>query len=138
MSQFVNNSYVAEDTDQSRVLDSVYGRHTFDLVPVAALTASGVSVSVATERAINAVILDTEITAAPTGTTPTVIVNFQDSPDGTTWTTRFSTASLNAAGSTRLIALVTSTALFFRASYTIAGTTPSFNMVIRCSPFRVV
>lgn len=142
MSQFVNSSYIAEPSNQSRVLDSTQGRHTFDAFPKATVTASATGTIVATETVngglgTNAVIVDVEITAAPTGTTPTLVVNFQDSPDGSTFTTRYSTASLNAAGSTKLLAQVTSTAFFYRVSLTVAGTTPSFPVVVRATPFRI-
>lgn len=142
MSQFVNSSYIAEPSNQSRVLDSTQGRHTFDAFPKATVTASATGTIVATETVngglgTNAVIVDVEVTAAPTGTSPTLVVTFQDSPDGSTFTTRATTSTINTASSTRFIGLTVATAFFYRVSLTIGGTTPSFPVVVRATPFRI-
>lgn len=63
-----------------------------------------------------------------TGTSPTLVVKFQDSADGITgWTDIASGAfsSQNAAGSSSLV--LNSVGPFLRAVQTVGGTTPSFN-----------
>ena len=69
---------------------------------------------------------------AVTGTTPSMTVTLQDSPDGVTWYNIASGAfnALTAAGSQRLV--VTNVGYFIRAIATISGTTPSFTVDLQC------
>lgn len=66
------------------------------------------------------------ITAA-SGTTPTLVVKFQDSPDGTIWTdvTSGAFSSQNAVSVNSLV--LTNVGPYLRAVQTVGGTTPSFN-----------
>lgn len=64
-------------------------------------------------------------TTAVGGTSPTLIVQIQDSPDGVTWAAVASTSSITAAGNTRL-SMLAPLGNFIRAIYVVGGTTPSF------------
>ena len=68
--------------------------------------------------------LDLKVTAA-SGTTPTLNVKVQHSPDGTTWTD-VGTAFTQATGATTEHKVVSGLDRFVRGVATIAGTTPSF------------
>ncbi len=63
---------------------------------------------------------------AATGTTPSLTIKLQDSPDGTTWFDIPSAAftAVTTAGQQRLV--VNSIGNFIRAVSTVSGTTPSF------------
>lgn len=63
---------------------------------------------------------------AVSGTTPSMAVQIQESPDNSTWTnlTEGGTITITAAGSYSFIGL--RTFRYIRASYTVTGTTPSF------------
>lgn len=66
-----------------------------------------------------------------TGTTPSMTVKFQDSPDGgTTWydVTSGAFSAATAAGSQRLV--VPNIGSKLRAVATVSGTTPSFNFTL--------
>lgn len=66
--------------------------------------------------------------SAASGTTPTLNVKLQDSPDATTWTDVAGAASaqLTAAGNT--VFAGRSTKAYVRAVATLGGTTPSFTV----------
>ena len=68
--------------------------------------------------------LDLKVTAA-SGTTPTLNVKVQTSPDGTTWTD-VGTAFAQATGATTEHKIVSGLDRFVRGVATIGGTTPSF------------
>lgn len=62
---------------------------------------------------------------AITGTTPTLVVSFDESADGSAWTamTGATTATINAVGSAVFFGRATKN--FVRATATIGGTTPA-------------
>lgn len=69
------------------------------------------------------------ITAA-SGTTPSLTVTIEDSPDGTVWTTRDTyPAQTGAATVTR--SLPVGMAPFQRVSWAVTGTTPSFTFSVQ-------
>lgn len=74
----------------------------------------------------NAIVAYLNVTAA-SGTTPSLTVKFQDSPDGVTFYDIASGAftAVTAAGTSRIV-LPAGVGPFVRAVYTISGTTPSF------------
>lgn len=70
------------------------------------------------------------VTAA-SGTTPSMTVKFQDSPDGTIWTD-VATGAFSAVTTTGASSLVLSNVgPFLRAVETITGTTPSFTFDLK-------
>jgi hypothetical protein len=69
------------------------------------------------------------ITAA-SGTTPSLTVIVEDSPDGATWTTR-DTYPAQTTTATVTRALPTTLAAFQRVRWTISGTTPSFTFSVQ-------
>lgn len=102
--------------------------------PSTFLTATGVS----------SVIDDTLTTGATTGgaaaqlhvlsasgTTPSITMKIQSSPDGTTWTDLFAFTAATTAGAQRMT-LPVGTAIDkqIKASWTISGTTPSFSVLV--------
>lgn len=64
--------------------------------------------------------------SAVSGTSPTLVVKFQDSPDNSTWVDVASGAfsSQNATGVNSLV--LTNVGPYLRAVQTVGGTTPSF------------
>jgi hypothetical protein len=100
-----------------------------NLAPTAARTTTGTgsAVDVRGLKGIAAIVLDS---AAGTGTTPTLDLVIQDSPDGTTgWAnvTGAAFAQVAGAASRQKIPLdVDAVRGFIRASWTIGGGTPSF------------
>jgi hypothetical protein len=72
------------------------------------------------------------ITAA-SGTTPSMTVVVEDSPNGTTWTTRDTyPAQTTTATVTRPLPVTLAT--YQRVSWTITGTTPSFTFSVQFAP----
>jgi hypothetical protein len=69
------------------------------------------------------------ITAA-SGTTPSLTVVVQDSPDGSTWTTR-DTYPAQTTTATVTRALPAGLNTYQRVSWTISGTTPSFTFSVQ-------
>lgn len=69
------------------------------------------------------------ITAA-SGTTPQLVLTIQDSPDGSTWTTR-DTFPTQTTTATVTRALPTLMAPYQRVAWTITGTTPSFTFSVQ-------
>ncbi len=110
----------------TRVTDAV-------LFAPAARTASanGTGVDVTDYEGVATVLLTS---AAGTGTTPTLDVKLQDSPDNSTWTDipgATFTQVTNAAASEQVKAVdVQAANKFIRAVATIAGTTPSFTCAV--------
>lgn len=136
MSQFMNGSYIGEPTSLSRVLVSSKGNHTFNLVPVGTATGTNTSQAFSTEGVINAVIFDIDVLTVA-GTTPTMTINLQNSPDNSAYTTEASSSSFTAAGSQRIMALLDPGSNFVRAQFVIGGTTPSFKFNVRATPFVI-
>jgi hypothetical protein len=70
-----------------------------------------------------------DVTAA-SGTTPSLTVTIQDSPDGSAWTTRDTFAAKTTTGTeTRPLPRGLDTNI--RAAWTISGTTPSFTFSVQ-------
>lgn len=101
------------------------------LAPTAARTATGQGSAVDVRQVVGLAqfVLDC---AAGTGTTPNLVVNIQDSPDGSTgWATVASFTAVTTVASAQDRALdVRSTRGFLRAQWTITGTTPSFTFSV--------
>jgi hypothetical protein len=91
------------------------------LAATAATTNSGPIASAGTAAYVLGLVQITAIT----GTTPTIVVSFDESTDGTSWTamTGAATASLTAAGSAVFFGKATKN--YVRATATIGGTTPA-------------
>lgn len=93
-------------------------------------TANGTGVDLANCRGGAAVVLDS---AAGTGTTPTLDVKLQSSPDNSTWTDAglAFTQVTNSGASQQVVAIdVTKLQRYVRAVATIGGTTPSFTFSV--------
>lgn len=80
-------------------------------------------------RDAGAAVVKLDVTAA-SGTTPQLTVTVQDSPDGSTWTTR-DTFGVKTTTSSETRALPDDLAPFVRAAWTISGTTPSFTFSVQ-------
>jgi hypothetical protein len=98
------------------------------VVPSAARTTTG-SGSAVTGWSRGGAVSELEITAA-SGTTPNLVVRIQDSPDGTTWTTR-DTFPAQTGTAAVVRPLPENMAQFQRADWTITGTTPSFTFLVQ-------
>lgn len=70
-----------------------------------------------------------DVTAA-SGTTPSLTVTVQDSPDGTTWTTRDTFAAKTTTG-TETRTIPPGLDVFQRVAWVITGTTPSFTFSVQ-------
>lgn len=84
-------------------------------------------------NAASGIVIEVNVSAR-SGTTPTLDVNLQDSPDGgTTWNTVSSLTQITATGVgvKRLNLRDTPVADLCRLNYTIGGTTPSFTFASR-------
>lgn len=100
------------------------------LVPSAARTAGGNGSAVTGwARDAGLAVVKLDVTAA-SGTTPTLTVTLQDSPDGTTWTTR-DTFGVKTGVSNETRPLPDGLAPYIRASWAIAGTSPSFTFSVQ-------
>lgn len=97
------------------------------IVPSAARTTTGTGTG--TTTAARAQVAKLDVTAA-SGTTPSLIVTIQDSPDGSAWTTRDTFATKTTTG-TEIRALPRGLDTNVRAAWTIAGTTPSFTFSVQ-------
>lgn len=95
----------------------------------APLTVTGNSGILANNSGLNSIDVEIYITAAPTGTTPTLTVQLMGSLDGVNfYNIGSATASLNATGRT----LLTNSNVdepYLKLAYTLGGTTPSFGGV---------
>lgn len=69
------------------------------------------------------------VTGTPGGTSATLDVTIEDSPDGSNWASVGSFAQVTAAG-TIAYRPVTPTSRYVRASWTLGGTTPDFTFSI--------
>jgi len=140
MSQFVNGKYVNGVDDKHRILVDPSKPGTFAIAPVATVTTTANGTTVVAQEndfdlgALFGAVVTVVVTAAPTGTTPTLVVNLQDATTvGGSYTTRGSSTSINAAGTYYFFAPITD--LFYRATWTVGGTTPSFNFAVFVTPF---
>lgn len=99
------------------------------IVASAARTTSSQSSSVTGWNRGAGAVCKLDVTAA-SGTTPQLTVTVQDSPDGTTWTTR-DTFGVKTAISNETRNLPTTLDAFQRVGWTITGTTPSFTFSVQ-------
>lgn len=98
------------------------------VVASAARTTNGSSSAVSVwDR--NGSVAKLNVTAA-SGTAPSLVVTVQDSPDGTSWTTRDTFATKTGTGN-EVRALPAGLDTFQRVSWTITGTTPSFTFDVQ-------
>lgn len=97
------------------------------IAPSAARTTTGTGTGTTTVGRAQVAKLD--VTAA-SGTTPSLTVTIQDSPDGSAWTTRDTFAAKTTTG-TEIRALPRGLDTNVRASWTISGTTPSFTFSVQ-------
>lgn len=95
-------------------------------IPIGTITASATSAAVSSGNYSSAIAY-LNVTAA-TGTTPSLTVKLQDSPDGVTWYDIPSGAftAATAVGTQRLT--VSNIGPLLRAVSTVTGTTPSFTV----------
>lgn len=106
------------------------------LLPATTLTVTGAGVAIATPYQVTRWALVLSV-AAITGTTPTLDVTVQHSLDGTNWITLRAFTQLAVAGANSTVHLLAAAATdylnpilpYIRASYVVAGTTPSFASV---------
>jgi hypothetical protein len=98
------------------------------LATSAARTTSGSSAGVATN--LQAQVAKLDVTAA-SGTTPSLTVVIEESPNGSTgWTTHSSFTARSGTGS-QIIDYKKRQQPFVRATWTITGTTPSFTFSVQ-------
>lgn len=90
----------------------------------AARTASGTADLGAIPAMFQELLVYLDVTAV-TGTTPTMTVTYQSSPDGASWYDNTAGTAITAAGK-QVIKIPTTCGNFGRLSYAIGGTTPSF------------
>lgn len=100
----------------------------FTALPSAARTTSGSADLAAFPQDFDELILYVDVTAA-SGTTPTLAITYQISPDNVNWFDHTTGTTLTAAGK-QVIRLPNTTAGFGRVSYAIGGTTPSFTFSV--------
>ena len=98
------------------------------VVPSAARTTTGSGTAV-TGWARGGASSQLKITAA-SGTTPNLVLRVQDSPDGTSWTTR-DTFPAQTGTATVVRSLPEGMDRFQRCDWTITGTTPSFTFEVQ-------
>lgn len=140
--QFINSKWVNGKDPLHRIVVDPQSQGTFTIAPVAAVAASANGATIVANEGTNqsteqfAVLVTVVVTAAPAGTSPTLVVNLQDaSTSGGSYTTRGSSATINAAGSYTFFAVVSD--LFYRVSFTVGGTGgPSFNTAVYATPFK--
>lgn len=139
--QFINSKWVNGKDPLHRIVVDPANQGTFTIAPVATVGATGNGTTVVANEGTNqtteqfAVLVTVVVTAAPTGTSPTLVVNLQDAAtSGGSYTTEGSSATINAAGTYNFFAVVSN--LFYRATWTLGGTTPSFNFAVYATPFK--
>ena len=112
------------------------GNQNLTILPSTTVTASGsqsvpLDVSQMDELAVFLVV------SAASGTTPSLTVTVQDSPDGTNWADAYSFPAVTAA-STVLRAgwqdLKMSVGHYLRARWQVSGTSPSFTFSVKVVP----
>lgn len=98
------------------------------VVASSARTTNG-SGSTVTGWARSSAVAKVDVTAA-SGTTPQLTVTVQDSPDGSSWTTR-DTFGIKTGISNETRTIPPGLDVFQRVSWTITGTTPSFTFSVQ-------
>lgn len=81
----------------------------------------------------NGVLAYLNVTAI-SGTSPSMTVALQDSPDGVTWYNAAQFTAVTAVGTQRLV--VANVGKYVRASVTLSGTTPSFTTNVQVVGIR--
>ena len=112
------------------------GNQNLTLLPPAARSASGsqatpLDVSQMSELAVFLVV------GAASGTSPSLTVTVQDSPDGSNWADAYSFPAVTAAPAVLRAGwqdLKMSVGRFLRVSWQISGTDPSFNFSVHVVP----
>lgn len=112
------------------------GNQNLTIVPSAAQTASGnqatpLDVSQMSELAVFLVV------GAASGTSPSLTVTIQDSPDGTNWADAYSFPAVASAPSVLRAGwqdLKMSLGRYLRAKWQISGTSPSFTFSVHVVP----
>lgn len=96
----------------------------FTALASAAYTASGTADLGALPGDSDELTIYLNVTAV-SGTTPSMTVTYQSSPDGVTYYDHTAGAAITAAG-VQMIKIPTNSGTYGRISYAISGTTPSF------------
>ena len=91
---------------------------------VTPLTATGNGTSFQVGSTVNPLTFSVIVTAAPTGTSPTLDLKIQGSQDNSTWKDLVTFEQITAKGTFRR--KVHANYLYFREVHTLNGTTPSF------------
>ena len=102
-------------------LNQSYPGEPTTLVPAGARTAAGSGPGIGVGEA-STLRVDLTVTAVA-GTTPSLAVVLEHSPDNTTWSTHSTFNAVTAAGTQRKVA--SGLDRYIRCSWTITGTTPS-------------
>lgn len=100
------------------------------IAPSAARTTNGNSSTVTGWARANSIAQAKLDVTAASGTTPQLTVTVQDSPDGTTWTTR-DTFGVKTGVSNETRPLPAGMDVFQRVAWVITGTTPSFTFSVQ-------
>lgn len=96
------------------------------LVPTTTATGAGSGPTFET-RSVHTLRLALAVSAVA-GTTPTLTVSLEHSPDGAAWTTHSAFPAISAAGSARRV--FTGLDRYVRCTWAVTGTTPSFTFVV--------
>lgn len=102
------------------------------LVTNGTITATGSGSAVLANIGQKAVIMGWAKVGTVTGTTPSMTVDFQHSPDGTNWKTAFTATAITTSNQVewkRDTAYGLGYFNYWRANYTVTGTTPNFATV---------
>lgn len=139
MSQFVNGGYVSGHDQLDRILVDPKQSATFTIQPVGAKTVTGSGATIVANETENPVsqlgVVATVVVTAVSGTTPTLVVSLQDAAtSGGSYTTEGSSISITAAGTYTFLVPISN--LFYRASWVIGGTTPSFTFAVYATTFH--
>lgn len=140
--QFVNSKWVNGKDPLHRIVVDPAGQATFTILSVADLTATGTNGVVVANEGTNqtteqfAVLVTVVVTAAPTGTSPTLVISLQDAPTaGGSYTTEANSSTITAAGTYNFFGVITNQ--FYRVAWTTGGSaSPSFNTAVYITPFK--
>lgn len=99
------------------------------LVSSQTITAAGNTATLSLDNHAMGTSLNAQVNVtARSGTTPSLTVNVQQSPDGVAWTTTNTFAAITNVGVADMVAEVRGE--FARLSWTVSGTTPSFTSTV--------
>lgn len=98
-------------------------------IPGTVVTASGnsPSVDVGSASGLRGISV---VTAAVSGTTPSLVIQPQTSPDNSTWTAFGTPYGAITANGTVAKAAIGPLERYFRLNYTVTGTTPTFTLTV--------